>query len=65
MTLDLLNLTMQGNTLDSVQLLDAIEFIHECVRNMDFDVVKVRESMADYRDKQGLFFKKVYLGRNW
>ena len=49
---------MQGSTLHSAQLLEAMEFIYECAQNIGFDVVKVRESMADYRDKQGLFSKK-------
>ena len=54
----LLDPKMQGSTLDSVQLLDAMEFIHECAQNMDFDVVMVRESVADYSDKQGFFSRK-------
>ena len=41
-----------------MQLLDAMEFIYECAQNMGFDVVKVRESVADYRDKQELFTRK-------
>ena len=49
---------MHGSTLDSVLLLDAMEFIYECAQNMSFDVVKVRENVADYRDKQGLFSRK-------
>ena len=42
---------MQGSTLDSVQLLDVMEIIYECAQNMVFDAVKVKESVADYRDK--------------
>ena len=41
-----------------MQLLDAMEFIYKCAQNMGFDVVKVIESVADYRDKQGFFSRK-------
>ena len=47
-----------------MQQLDAMEFFYEYAQNMGFDVVKVRENVADYRDKQGLYFKKVYFGRS-
>ncbi|KAF2902719.1 hypothetical protein ILUMI_03471, partial [Ignelater luminosus] len=54
----LLDPKMQGSLLDSAQLLDAMCFICKCTQNMAFDVMKVRESLADYRNKQGLFSRK-------
>lgn len=54
----LLDPNMQGSSLDSTQLLDAMGFICECAQNMNLDVMKVRESLADYRDKEGLFSRK-------
>ena len=54
----LLDPKMQRSTFDSVQLLDAMEFIYVCAQNMSFDVVKVTESVTDCRDKQGLLSRE-------
>lgn len=49
---------MQGSLLDPTELLDAIGFVCDCAQQMGLDVLKVRESLADYRDKEGLFSRK-------
>lgn len=49
---------MQGSLLDPIELLDAIGFVCDCAQQMDLDILKVRESLADYRDKEGLFSRK-------
>jgi len=49
---------MQGSLLDAVQLFDTMGFICECAQNIGFKVMKVRGSLAEYRDKQGLLSRK-------
>lgn len=49
---------MQGSLLDPTELLDAIGFVCDCAQQMGLDVLQVRESLADYRDKEGLFSRK-------
>lgn len=54
----LLDPSLQGSLLDSMQLLEAINSICQCTQHMDLEVMKVRENVTDYRDKEGLFSQK-------
>lgn len=56
---NLLDPAAQGSDLlDACQLLDAMSFVCECAEHMDLNVIKVRENLADYRDKEGLWARK-------
>lgn len=57
---NLLDPAIQGANLKPIEMLDAISFICETAKTtgVGVDVVKVREDLADYRDKQGIWSRK-------
>lgn len=52
---DLLNPSSQGNNLKPEELLDAISFICEVGNSMGVKRIDLRQDIADYRDKEGLW----------
>jgi hypothetical protein len=52
---DLMNPSSQGCNLKPVELLDAIEFVCQVGSSMGAKVVELRQEIADYRDKEGLW----------
>lgn len=58
MAANLLDPKVQGSNLTADQLLDAISFVCDTAEQMKLNVPKVRENLADYRDKEGLWARK-------
>ena len=54
LTANLLDPAAPGCKLKLIQMLDAISFVNETVKNTGLDVLLVRENLAFYRDKQGI-----------
>ncbi|KAJ8879014.1 hypothetical protein PR048_019620 [Dryococelus australis] len=52
---DLFNPAAQGNKLKPTELIDTVGFICEVGHLMGLNVVKIRQDLADYRDKEGLW----------
>lgn len=52
---DLLNPAVQGSKLSPTELIDAISFTCEVGQHMGFSIKEIRENVADYRDKDGLW----------
>lgn len=55
---NLLDPAAQGCELKPNEMLDAINFVHETAKYTGLDVLKVRENLADYRDKQGIWSRQ-------
>lgn len=55
---NLLDPAAQGSNLKPIELLDAISFVCDTAKYTGLDVVKVRENLADYRDKQGIWSRQ-------
>lgn len=49
---------MQGSNLEHVDMLEAISFICDMARNTGLNAIQVRENLADYRDKQGIWSRQ-------
>lgn len=55
---NLLDPAAQGSNLKPIEMLDAISFVCDTAKNTGLDVVQVRENLADYRDKQGIWSRQ-------
>lgn len=55
---NLLDPAVQGSDLKPIQMLDAISFVCETAKNTGLNAIEVRENLADYRDKQGIWSRK-------
>lgn len=55
---DLLNPAAQGSSLKPLELLDAVSFVCDVGRKMGVSIPKIKENIADYRDKQGIWGKE-------
>lgn len=55
---NLLDPAAQGSELKPIEMLDAISFVCETAKYTGLDVLHVRENLADYRDKQGIWSRQ-------
>lgn len=55
---NLLDPAVQGSDLEPVDMLEAISFICDTARNTGLNAIQVRENLADYRDKQGIWSRQ-------
>lgn len=55
---NLLDPAVQDSNLEPVDMLEAISFICGSSRNTGLTAIQVRENLADYRDKQGIWSRQ-------